>query len=570
MMSSRSRTVRSARIAIVLATSTFAASDVATTTFATGAFAASRVAASTYAANADSKTSVDATTNSASLVSSPTAAAEPFAAAARENAVATSIVASGNIAVFSKACESENGAVADAARAHDIIATHVVANSTDDLPGKPPDAFAPAHKAFGWNSKNDLRFVWWLPEGFDRNAPHTLTVILHGRGFDYRWGWKNHPPELFRPADVVISVDGTSPDGDHRWFAPEKKDADAFQAFLVEMTQTFGTDRTLLYGHVEGGAFALTFAGEHPDAITGVVAHDSAPPAPPKLAPDAKKPAIVFLHGTLDPEACIELALEARNAWSKAGFPLVHLRRLEGASYEPNPRRSRDALDWCDAMTTDKPQISLDAALALVHVEGDARARTPADFAGARAILRRFESKGAPVFSAAPPAELSSRAASVAAAIEAAGAEHVGALKKAIPKKKDLKLDAKLPIGHLAAVREDFRGVSSVEAYMDELGYDALFESQTKHAVAILDAWRKSRDPKTTFETVLDHVPSAWLHGGLPTDLSEKMRAWKADAKKLGASGKALKNWPVFEDWRRSWEDGLQQYAALWKEWKGP
>jgi predicted esterase len=444
-----------------------------------------------------------------------------------------------------------------------------VASLADELPGKPPDPFAPAHTAFGWNSKNDLRFVWWLPEHFDRNVPHTMTVILHGRGFDYRWGWKNHPAELFRPADVVLSVDGTSPDGEHRWFAPEKRDAELFQAFLVEMTHTFGTDRILLYGHVEGGAFALYFAGEHPDAVIGVVAHDSNPPAPPKMAPDARKPAIALLHGALDPDAWLEQALAARGAWSKAGLPLVHVRRLDGSSYEPNPRRSREALDWCEAMTTDKPEVALDAALELLRVEGEARARTPADFSGAREILRRFEPKGTAPF-VGPPAEIASRAATLAAAIEAAGAEHVSVLKKAIPKKKDLKLDAKLPIGHLGALREDFRGVAAVETYVDEIGFDALYDAQTKHAAAILDVWRRSRDPKPAFETVLDHLPNAWLHGGLPPDLPEKMRTWKADAKKFNAPARALKSWPVFEEWRGSWDDGLQQYATLWKQWKSP
>src|SRR6185295_11439407 len=97
---------------------------------------------------------------------------------------------------------------------------------------------------------------------------------------------------VFRADDVVISVDGTAPDGEHRWFSPEKKDAEAFQAFVVEMMHTFGVERIFLYGHVEGGAFALYFAGEHPDAIAGLVAHDAPTIAPPKLQPDVKRPVI--------------------------------------------------------------------------------------------------------------------------------------------------------------------------------------------------------------------------------------------------------------------------------------
>lgn len=440
-----------------------------------------------------------------------------------------------------------------------------------ELPGKPPDALAPAHTAFGWNSKNDLRFVWWLPKDFEPKTPRTMTVILHGRGFDYRWGWKNHPADMFRTNDVVLSVDGTSPDGDHRWFSPEKKDADAFQAFLVEMMHTFGVERILLYGHVEGGTFALYFAGEHPDAITGLVAHDSRPSAPPKVTPAGNRPAIVLLHGTLDPDAWFAHSLDARNSWSKAGFPLVHLRRLERASYEPNPRRVNEELGWCDGMTTTAPEVALEAALALLRVDPSdpSRMRSATDFGGARALLRRFEAASPGAF-AAPAAELAPRAAAVTAAIEAAGAEQVRALKRSIPKKKDLKLDGKIPFGHLAALRTDFRGVDAVEAYVKELGYDTLFESQQKPAGAILDVWLKGKDPKTMFETVLENLPRAWLYEGFPPDFAEKLRAWKSEAKKLGLSGKALRNWTAFEDWCTGWEEGLVAYAVLWKAWNGP
>jgi predicted esterase len=440
----------------------------------------------------------------------------------------------------------------------------------DDLPGKPPDTSAPAHKAFGWSSKRDVRFVWWVPENLDAKTQRTMTVILHGRGFDYRWGWKNHPPEMFRTDDVVLSVDGTSADGEHRWFAPEKKDADALQEFLVEVTHTFGVERVLLYGHVEGGAFALFFAGEHPDLVAGVVAHDCLPPAPPKLAPEAPRPAIVFMHGTLDPDTYFARSLDARGAWSKAGFTLVHLRRLEHSSYEPNPRRADEELAWCDAMTTVKPDVALSAALALASVpKSEASHRQTAnDLAGAREILRRFDGKGPAPF-AGLDADTAARAKSLADEIDSAGALHVQALRKSI-QKKNFKLDGKLPVGHLAAVREDLRGIDVVEAYVKELGYDALFESQQKPAGAILDVWRKNKDAKTTFETVIENLPKAWIYEGLPPDLAEKMHAWKTDEKKLGLSSRASKSWPIFEDWQHAWEDGLKDYAEIWKTWKGP
>src|SRR6185295_15699259 len=103
----------------------------------------------------------------------------------------------------------------------------------------------------------DLRFVWWLPKDYAPKTPRNLTVILHGTGLDYRWGLWNNKPGVFRPDDIVISVDGTRPDNQARVFMGEKPDADAFAKFLGEMRTTFSVDRVFLYGHSQGGFFSV-------------------------------------------------------------------------------------------------------------------------------------------------------------------------------------------------------------------------------------------------------------------------------------------------------------------------
>ena len=50
-------------------------------------------------------------------------------------------------------------------------------------------------------------------EGYDPQAPRNLTVIVHNVRADYRWGYDNQKPGRFRPDDVVISVDGPTPEG---------------------------------------------------------------------------------------------------------------------------------------------------------------------------------------------------------------------------------------------------------------------------------------------------------------------------------------------------------------------
>jgi pimeloyl-ACP methyl ester carboxylesterase len=139
-----------------------------------------------------------------------------------------------------------------------------------------PAASSAPHTVFAWSSRGGLRYTWVLPPGYDGQRPRHLTVILHGTGLDYRWGHWNNKPGIFRPDDVVVSVDGTAPgQGDSRLFLGEKRDAQAFRDFLAELRETFAVDRIFLYGHSQGGFFVVYYAGEAPETVAGVVAHAS-------------------------------------------------------------------------------------------------------------------------------------------------------------------------------------------------------------------------------------------------------------------------------------------------------
>src|SRR5690349_2664691 len=89
----------------------------------------------------------------------------------------------------------------------------VLALPLEDPPQRAPAADAPPLTVFATTAKTGaLRYTWVLPKGYDGKAPRNLSVILHGTGLDYRWGHWNNQPGVFRPDDVVVSVDGTSPD----------------------------------------------------------------------------------------------------------------------------------------------------------------------------------------------------------------------------------------------------------------------------------------------------------------------------------------------------------------------
>ena len=209
-------------------------------------------------------------------------------------------------------------------------------------------------------SKSGLHYGWKVPKGYDGKSPRNLTVILHGTGLDWQWGPANNPVAVFRPDDIVVSVDGTSPgQGTTRLFLGEKKDADSFAAFLGEMKAAFAIKSVFLYGHSQGGFFVVYFAGEHPELVTGVVAHASGAWNGSKMSDPVKRVATAFMHGTLDPVVPYGQSPGARDAYKKEGFRLLLLRRLQNYNHWPNAVRATECLDWCEGVTTDDPAAEL-------------------------------------------------------------------------------------------------------------------------------------------------------------------------------------------------------------------
>jgi predicted esterase len=441
----------------------------------------------------------------------------------------------------------------------------------DEPEKRVPEASAPALKPFMSTSKNGLRFIWWLPKEYDAKKPRNMTVILHGTGLDYRWGLWNNKPGIMRPDDIVVSVDGPTPDGQNRLFLGEKKDADAFDAFLSEMRASFAIDRIFLYGHSQGGFFTVYFAGEHPEHVAGVVAHASGAWNGSRMTKDVQKVAIAFMHGSADPVVPYVQSPGSRDAYAKVGFTLLQMRRLPGYNHWPNAVRATEELDWCQGMTAKTPEEALAMALDILRTKkpDEYQYETPVGFSAARAILRRIEGKGP-----APFTNVDEKTAATAKQwiekIEAAGALQVEALKKDAPKKKDVKLDHAPWIGQLVSMREDYRGVDSVEAYLKEIDFDAQVEAQHKGASAILDAWYRKNAAKATFTAVVDNIPKTWFFDGFPPDLPAKMKEWKDGAQKLGIGPDVVKKYAEFEAWLKSRDEGVKRYESIWKQWKGP
>lgn len=454
-----------------------------------------------------------------------------------------------------------------------LAAASPVAAVSEDPPDLDPAAGAgEPGTVYQWRAENGLRFTWLLPEGYSPEEPRDVTVILHGTGLDYRWGHWNHPTGVFRPGDIVVSVDGPTKDGDTRLFMGETADGKAISAFLKELRGEFPVDDLFLYGHSQGGFFAVWFAGEYPDEISGAVAHASGAWNWSKMGRDVKKVPLAFMHGTGDPVVPYRQSPASRDSYADKDFDLLHLRRMQGYNHWPNAVRANEVIGWCDGMATEDPEEALSEALEILRKKpaDQYSYETTVGYAAARDVLRRLVGEGPRPFDDVDTS-VERKAKTWIKAVEAAGATHVSALKKQVGSKKALRLAEGEWLGHLLAVREDFRGVDTVETYLDKIGYDAALKRQAKARGAILKAYYAQGDKAERYAQIVEQLADGFLYEGYPPDLVGTLRKWEpsgADRKALSKKARA-----GVEDlgvWESGLRDGQAAYAKLWKRWEGP
>ena len=452
-----------------------------------------------------------------------------------------------------------------------LVAFGSHALAREDPPELEPSASAESGVVYRTESAGRLRYTWLLPADYDPEAPCDVTVILHGTGLDYRWGHWNNPLGIFRPQDIVISVDGTSPDGESRLFLGEKKDAQAFHEFLEELRERFAVDDLFLYGHSQGGFFAIYFAGEFPEDLSGAVAHASGAWNWSKMGSKLRRVPLAFMHGTADPVVPYRQSPGSRDAYRDKGFKLLHLRRLQGYNHWPNAVRATEVLGWCDGMSTEDPAEALAEALEILRSKkfDQYQYQTVVGYSAAREILRRLVGDGPAAFKDVD-AKLARDAGKWIKAIEEHGARHVSALRKSVGSKKQLKLADKPWLGHLLALREDFRGVDCVEQYMDKIGFDDLVKKQSKSRDAIIQAFYSEKKEQDKYETIVPALAKAFLFEGYPVDLVKLLERLNGQAKSGKYSKKAMKAFEDVQFWKTSMNDGYKEYESLWKKWKGP
>jgi hypothetical protein len=155
-------------------------------------------------------------------------------------------------------------------------------------------------------------------------------------------------------------------------------------------------------------------------------------------------------------------------------------------------------------------------------------------------------------------------------ALEREGAAHAAALRKALGKNKTLALDGGAWLGHLLALREDFRGVESVEALVGELGLERALERHLDGVRALSKAWYGSLPDAEKYAAMLAALGEGYLYEGYAPELGETLEQWRAGEKRLEVSKKVSKSYETYERWKQGWSEGLEAYAKLWRKWKLP
>lgn len=412
-------------------------------------------------------------------------------------------------------------------------------HAADTVQQKAPDAKDASKKVFEWKSKDGVGFSWRGPKKYDAAKGVGLTFILHGSNLTHAWGFANHNPNTFRPDDIVVCPDGTSPSGQGSFnFLEGPDDTKKFHALVEELKAACKIRGVYLYGHSQGSFFALQYAGEYPDEVDGVVAHASGLWLSSKTGAAGHRQAIVLMHGTEDPVVPYAQSVAAYDTLQQAGYPMVRLRSLERWNHWPAENNgivahTSQQLAWVEGMTTKDPERLAACFATLAEV----KSREAHDWAGLYTLAKHT---GA---GSAAPAALKARAGKAVTIVETLAKEHAAALTAVKP---GAPFEKKAWPAHLVIFLRAFMGVPAREE-MAAAWKPALTAQQTA-AADTLKAYREIFDKKGR-EPEAFQKGTALLTGGYLTylnadgSLASTMTLWAGNANNLKIEREALKNY---------------------------
>lgn len=428
-------------------------------------------------------------------------------------------------------------------------------------PTKALDPKAGGENVYESKSADGLVFAWRGPKRYDAAKGTGLTLILHGSNLTHGWGFANHDKATFRPDDLVVVPDGTTPNGKGGFnFLGEAKDAKRLHALLEEVKKAFRIRSTYVYGHSQGSFFSIYYAGEYPDDVDGIVAHASGIWNGTKLGKAGHHQAITLMHGTQDPVVPFVQSLLSLPSLREAGYPNARLYPLEGWNHWPaehnaaggTPHTSQE-LAWVEGMTTK----DADRLAACLEVLADVKDKTEHDWSALWSLSRHAAE--APTATEATK----TRAAKDLAVVEALAKKHADALASVKP---GASADGKPWMAHLPVFLRQFDGVPAC-AELGKAWKDTL-EKHQERGIAHLKKYyaSKDKDPAGAFEEGVAAIAEGFLWCEVQdVGFRTQLETWQKDAKKWKLSKKALKDYAAVEGMKAAWKKGWEDYADACK-----
>ena len=403
-----------------------------------------------------------------------------------------------------------------------LVALAPVPQNSKDNPAKDPREAKPG-EVYQWKSGEDeLPYEFYVPEGYDPEVGANLTVVLHGNGLDHRWTFWNHPVGEFRPDDILVSPDGTTPKDKTPTgtaeFLGTRGDVDRLHAFLEEMKSIWNVKRTYLYGHSQGSFFVFYYAGERPEDVDGVCGHASGTWNGTQMSKKGHHVAIGFLHGT-DDHVPYGQSHHSTRLYREKKYPLVHMRTLFDWPHRPHWMQAQSVLAWCEGMTSDEPE----RVAASLETLADPKLPMGANWSALWEVADRLAAlEGA-------SAKQKKRARSVADAVDELAAAHAKSISKGLGKGKLERLSKGTWAGELIRFVEDFHGVPAQVAFLDE-HKKAIASLEKTAEKALKDYWKeREKKPDKALAAGLDVLSGGFLsyHG---VEVHKRLAGWAKDA----------------------------------------
>lgn len=428
-----------------------------------------------------------------------------------------------------------------------------------------------------------VRYVWSLPVGAERGKSYDVVIALHPSGESARWIMTSHAAgggaaggARFLPGNVVVGVDGltaTATNAERRRFAVGPETIGAMRDVVLQMTRTLPGRRFYLYASGDAADFGMAFAARFPALADGLVLHRINRAAEAGFRGSAP---IVLLHGAKDSMTPVGRALMARSAFEEKGHTGVRVRVLPSFNDYPNPVRAAECFEWVAAVQAESAAEVVERVRSMLRPKAadEYGYQAPVWFAGAWEALGRVTGRETAGKWKAPAGAVGDKVMAEARALEAAidahAAKHVEELRKIVTGAGSLTaLDGSPAAAWMWHAREDFRGVPAMEAFVVEMGYDALLAEQMRSAAALTERWGQTRDPMGRAEALPEFLAASCAAPTLPVGIVSTLRA--AARANDGVLPEELQEMmEAANNVERTWNEGPRAYRNVWRQWRLP